>query len=192
VTRESGMPAGLDELAVPPEAADLPVPRYVDCFIRDAEDRAEAYVGGTGPESFIPSDIRYAFQVLQWLMRSGALARGASFLEWGSGQGLVAILASMLGLQALGVEIDAGLVKEAEALAVRFDAPARFVHGSYNPATPGMDIHTADRRDAVYVYPWPGEEGFFLRLFAATAPANALLLMCLGPEDIRVFRKKAG
>ncbi|NLG34225.1 MAG: hypothetical protein GX548_02600 [Lentisphaerae bacterium] len=189
--REPGLPAGLEALAVPPEAGDLPVPRYVDCFIRDAEDRAEAYGDNAGGGSFVPSDVRYAFQVLQWLLRAGALSPGSSFLEWGSGQGLVSILASMSGLDATGVEMDEALVKEAAALAARFDARARFVHGSYNPATPGLDIHTARQRDAVYVYPWPGEEGFFLRLFNGTAPAGALLLMCLGPEDIRVYRKTA-
>ena len=42
----------------------------------------------------------------------------------------------------------------------------------------------------VYVYPWPGEEPFFLRLFAETADAGAFLLACLGPEDVRVVRKK--
>jgi hypothetical protein len=189
--RDPGMTAGLERVEVPPEAGDLPVPHFVDLFIRDAEDRAEDYGERAGNGSFVPSDARYAFQVLQWLVRTGALAKGASFLEWGSGQGLVAILASLLGLDAEGVEIDEPLVREAVALAARYDAPARFIHGSYDPATPGMKVLTAAKRNAVYVYPWPREEGFFLQLFAATAPAAALLLMCLGPEDIRVYRRKA-
>ncbi len=184
------MPPGLERMEIPSAAGDLPVPHFVDCFIRDAEDRAEGYGDRAGNGSFIPSDARYAFQVLQWLLRTGALAKGAAFLEWGSGQGLAAILASLLGLDAAGVENDEHLVRESAALALRYDASARFVHGSYDPATPGMTILTAAKRDAVYVYPWPGEEGFFLQLFASTAPAGALLLMALGPEDIRVCRRK--
>ena len=185
------IPAGLEPLPIPFEAGDLPVPHYVDCFVQDAEERAEEYGDELGGGSFVPSDIRYAYQVLQWLIRQRHLAAGADFLEWGSGQGLVTILASFLGLQATGVELDARLVRESKELAQRYESAAAFAHGTYNPATPGVTLYTAAKRNAVYVYPWPGEEGFFLRQFAHTAPAGALLLMCLGPEDIRAYRQKA-
>lgn len=184
------MPAGLERVEVPPEAGDLPVPRFVDAFIRDAEDRAEEYGGRAGQGLFVPGDYRYAFQILQWLLRMPALPKGAAFLEWGSGQGMVAILASLLGYEAVGVEIDEALVRESRELAARYDAKARFEQGSYDPAVPGLEVFTAKKRDVVYVYPWPGEEPFFLRLFGGTAEAGAFLLMCLGPEEIRVYRKK--
>lgn len=35
------IPVHLEPIPVPPEAGDLPVPHYVDCFIRDAEQAAE-------------------------------------------------------------------------------------------------------------------------------------------------------
>ena len=187
----SATPDGLERLEVPASVGDFPVPRYVDFFIRDAEDRAEAYwdLAGKGG-SFVPGDGRYAYQVLGWLLRSGWLKAGASFLEWGSGQGMVGMLASFWGLEAMGVEIDSTLVEEAKSLARRYDSPARFIHGSYNPADAPATVVTAAKRDVAYVYPWPGEEDFFLRLFDSTASPGALLLMCLGPEDIRVYRKK--
>ena len=162
---EACIPAGLEAVPVPAAAGDLPVPHYVDAFIRDAEDRAEEYGDRAGKGLFVPGDYRYAFQILQWLLRTKAAAHGAAFLEWGSGQGMVTILAALLGYDACGVEIDAGLVKEYRELAAR-------------------------QRAAVYVYPWPGEEPFFLRLFDETADPGAFLLMCLGPEDIRLYRKK--
>ena len=190
--RERGMPEGPERVAVPPEAGELPVPRFVDCFIRDAEDRAEEYGARPGNGLFFPGDYRYAFQILQWLLRTKAAAKGASFLEWGSGQGMVTILAALLGFDAAGVEIDEALVKESRELAGRYGVLARFEHGSYDPNTSGMKVFTAKKRAVVYVYPWPGEEPFFLRLFDETAPAGAHLLMCLGPEDIRVYRKKGG
>ena len=189
MTRDLVIPAGLERVDIPPEAGDLPVPHFVDLFIRDAENRAEEYDARVGSGSFIPSDTRYAFQVLQWLLRTGALNRGAALLEWGSGQGVLAIFASLLGLNAVGVEIDEVLVREATALAARYDSKARFVHGSYDAATPGLPVYTAAKRQTVYVYPWPGEERYFLHLFQATAGVGALLLMSLGPEDIRVLRK---
>lgn len=190
MVRNHTIPRGLERVEVPPEAGDLPVPRFVDCFIRDAEDRAEEYSGRAGKGLFIPGDYRYAFQVLLWLLRTKAVDKGAAFLEWGSGQGMVAILASLLGYEAVGVEIDAALVKDSRELAARYEASARFEHGSYDPNTQNLKVFTAQKRAAVYVYPWPGEEPFFLQLFSETARAGAFLLMCLGPEDIRVYRKK--
>ena len=117
MTLDACMPPGLEAVPVPAAAGDLPVPHYVDAFIRDAEDRAEELGDRAGGGRFIPGDYRYAFQVLQWLLREKALAPGAAFLEWGSGQGMVAILAALLGYDACGVEIDAGLVKESRELA---------------------------------------------------------------------------
>jgi predicted O-methyltransferase YrrM len=192
MAREPAIPRGLERIEVPSEAGNLPVPFFVDSFIRDAEDRAEEYGDRAGKGSFVPSDARYAFQVLLWLLRSGAARKGGSFLEWGSGQGMAAILASLVGFDATGVEIDATLVKEAAMLARRYGARAAFVHGSYDPGTPCMRVVGAEGRDLVYVYPWPGEEGYFLRLFDSTAKAGGLLLMGLGPEDVRVYRKKGG
>ena len=186
------MPDPLERVSVPPEAGDLPVPRFVDCFIRDAEDRAEEYGDRAGKGLFVPGDYRYAFQILQWLLRTKAADKGAAFLEWGSGQGMVTILAALLGYDAVGVEIDEALVRESRELAARYDAPARFEQGSYDKATPGLKVFTAKKRAVVYVYPWPGEEPFFLQLFTETAGPGAFLLMCLGPEDIRVYRKKGG
>jgi predicted O-methyltransferase YrrM len=179
----------LQRVDLPPGAGDLPVPHYVDCFIRDAEDRAEEYDGRAGLERFIPSDCRYAYQVLLWLQQTAATAPGAAFLEWGSGQGMVTILASRAGYSAMGVEINEELLQEARRLAERYDAPARFVHGTYDKTVAGLKVFAADKQAVVYVYPWPGEESFFLRLFSATADPGAFLLVNLGPEDIHVYRK---
>lgn len=190
--RTTAIPSGLAPVEVPLAVGDLPVPRFVDCFIRDAEDRAETLGERAGNGLFVPGDSRYAFQILQWLLQTKAVAAGAAFLEWGSGQGMATILASLLGYDAVGVEIDATLVQESRELAARYDTRARFEHGSYEPGRPGLKVVAAKNRAVVYVYPWPGEEPEFLRRFDATADAGAYLLTCLGPEDIRVYRKKGG
>lgn len=186
------IPKGLERLAIPAEAGELPVPQFIACFIRDAENRAEELGEQAGGGLFVPGDYRYAFQVLQWLMRAQRVRPGASFLEWGSGMGMVAIVASLLGFAAVGVEIDFALVKEARELAARYDASARFEHGSYDPGTAGLPVFSAAGQSVVYVYPWPGEESFFLQRFADSADAGTCLLMGLGPEDIRLFQRSAG
>lgn len=189
---EFAIPPELERVAVPAAAGDLPVPRFVDSFIRDAEDRAEQYGGEVGLGRFVPGDIRYVFQVLHWLLRTQRAPPGAAFLEWGSGQGLATILAGTLGYDAMGVELDETLVKESRELAGRYDVRVRFAHGSYDPLVPGRQTFTAAKRAAVYAYPWPGEEPRLLQLFAATADAGAFLLLGLGPEDVRVYRKREG
>jgi len=112
MTGDYAIPAELERIAVPPEVGDLPVPRFVDRFLDDAADRAETYDARVGNGRCVPGDARYAFQILQWLLRTGATAKGAAFLEWGSGQGMATILAALLGYDAVGVEIDEVLVKE--------------------------------------------------------------------------------
>ncbi len=184
------IPAALAPVELPPEAGDVPVPRYVDCFLDDAEDRVEELEARMRNGRFVPGDCRYAYQVLAWLLGTGRIRPGAAFLEWGSGQGMVTILAALLGYAATGVEIDEALVQEARELAGRYDAPARFEHGTYDARAAGLKVITAKKRTVVYVYPWPGEEPFFLQLFAETAPSGAWLLMGLGPADIRVFRRR--
>ena len=144
--QDFAIPSGLERVAVPPEAGDLPVPRFVDCFIRDAEDRAEGYGDRAGKGLFVPGDGRYAFQILQWLLRTKAVCPGAAFLEWGSGQGMATILAALLGYDAVGVEIDAELVKESRELAARYDVKARFEHGTYDASRPGLKVVAARRR----------------------------------------------
>lgn len=60
MVRDLTIPKGLERVDIPPEASELPVPYFVDVFIRDAENRAEEYGDRVGSGSFIPSDTRYA------------------------------------------------------------------------------------------------------------------------------------
>jgi len=183
---------GLEELPIPAEWADDDIPHGVDALIADAEDGAWALEQGAGGGRFVASDYRWAWQVLRRWRAEGAVAAGARFLEWGSGQGTVTLLAALLGMRAEGVDRDARLVEAARALAERHGVPgARFRRASY-AALPGDRLPVADAtgRDVVYVYPWPGEEEFFLALFEAGAAPGARLLMALGPLEARAFRKK--
>lgn len=179
---------GLTEHPIPPETADIDVPHYIESFIRDADDAALEFEHQTGLENFVQSDYRYAFQVLCWLLRTQKAVKGAPFLEWGSGQGMVSILASLLGYAATGVELHPALIREAKRLSSRFEVNVRWIHGSFRQNPPATFV-SAEGFRIVYVYPWPGEEAYFHNLFAATAPENAYLLFYLGPEDIRLFQK---
>lgn len=183
---------------IPADWDDTEVPHFVDTLLDEAIDRAHELEELRAPASpaapldpFVAGDYRYAYQVLVQLLRHRLVAPRATWLEWGSGQGMTTVLAAMLGFRATGVELDLSLVREARALAERYDVPAaRFIHGSYRPAGRHLPVLTAAGRDLVYVYPWPGEESFFLRLFEDTASSGALLLVATGPLAISAFRKQ--
>jgi len=144
-------------------------------------------------------------------LRSQALARGPVFCDWGSGLGGVCIVAALNGFESYGVEIDPGLVAAARTLTSDLELPVTFVEGSF--LQPGDDLLVTDPRlrtrlvfdtqvwrqlglrpvdcDVVFSYPWPGDEGFIERVFAARAKPDALLLTFHDCDRILAQRKLA-
>ena len=82
---------------------------------------------------FVPSDFEPVYQALDAIVE-GNLASGDVFCEWGSGFGVVAMLAQLLEFQTYGIEIEDSLVTGARQLAEEFDLPVDFVTGSFVPA----------------------------------------------------------
>ena len=180
---------GLERVALPLEWADDEIPRDVEALIEDAEREGAEWEGAEG--RFVASDYRWAWQVLRRLREEGLARPGGQFLEWGSGLGMVTILASLMGFDALGVELDPRLAAAAKRLARRHGASgrARFVRGSYEKIPgKGVPVVGARGQDVVYAYPWPGEEAGFRERFAAQAKPGALLLLALGPLDMEAWR----
>ena len=194
------------------ELGDEPLPEEVERFLQDATERIEAFIAGRGSEpvvGFVPCDFVMTYRALAGIRRRH-LAAGDTFLEWGSGFGVVADLAAMLGFEASGIEIEAELVEEAETLAAEYDLPATFVHGSFIPTGAddlvddlgefsfireggpdgyeelGLDL---DDFDVVFVYPWPGEAHVGLDIFDEYAGRGSLLVSYRGVEEIRMHRK---
>ena len=142
--------------------------------------------------SFIPADYRAAYDALRRLR-----ARAHSFLELGSGAGVITILADLLGFEAYGIEIEPELVQIARDLAQASDSNATFEEGSFVPVdfrdsvelldgdfltvTEGADAYgelgmeIADY-DLVYAYPWPGEEDWIEELVRREAGLHTALL----------------
>jgi hypothetical protein len=122
------------------------------------------------------------------------------------------MLAALHGFDACGIEIQRDLVEQARKLASDFSISAEFVVGSLIPecadvmvsqlddvayvdtnapsgyAELGMDM---DDFDLIYVFPWPGEEHFYERLFDKYAAAGALLLSYHGVEGVRLKRRQS-
>ena len=148
-------------------------------------------------------------------VRDEGLALGDRFIEWGSGFGVASSLASLLGFEATGIELEEGLVEIAEKLAEKHQTGAEFIATTYIPEgfisydhVGGSDIvpddsfgHQAeapryddmdiglDEIDVFFVYPWPGEQEMMLKLFDSVASEDALLIAYYGDQEICLYRR---
>ena len=139
----------------------------------------------------------------------GLRGGGRRFLEWGSGMGVITIMADLLGFEACGIELDAALVEVARDLARRAGSGARFAAGSFIPAGYEWKPEDGDGRmgtigdgapayeeigrpleefDLVYVFPWPGEEPLMLDLMRRRGGAGARLLMNGSSRGLELYR----
>ena len=138
-----------------------------------------------------------------------------TILEWGSGLGVVTIMANRLGFNAFGIEAEPDLVKLAEGLATKYGARPRFVVGSFIPAefeenyqageefgrtlttaTPAYEELDMELRDfdLVYAFPWPDEHGIYRSIMQRHASRNALYMRYDAREGLSLTRvhKRAG
>jgi hypothetical protein len=187
------------------------VPADVRSFLREADRRIEQFQRSSRVPAFVPSDFEGTYSVLHALMDAN-LAPGNLFCEWGSGFGVVACLAAMLGFDAMGIEIDGELVDEAQQLADDFGLSVEFMRGSFIPkggevfAQVGdgfswLTIEESDSHDefgldpddfnVIFAYPWPDEEGVTETLFERYAGKGAVLVTYHGSDDFRLRRKKS-
>lgn len=195
---------------------DIPVsrlPREIEDFLEEANQRIEAFIANRSVRisGFVPSDFDCVYQALEALADQ-ELATGNVFCEWGSGFGVVAMLAAALEFDAYGIEIERSLVEEARQLAEDLDLPVDFVEGSFIPEDgesiveelftgeyAWLDSHADEAYselgmsprdfDVIYAFPWPGEEEIISRLFEEFAAVGALLLTFGQIEGVRVRRK---
>ena len=143
--------------------------------------------------SFVSSDYEEAFRVLAHLR-----GRVRTFLEWGSGLGIVTLTASSLGYEAYGIEAEPKLVEMSRELADRYFLEAHFAVGNFIPddyqwnpdfgeealrsgleIEPGYDSldMTLGDFDLVYVFPWPDEQEFCTDIMKQCGDRGAFLLI---------------
>lgn len=135
--------------------------------------------------------------------------RVQTVLEWGSGLGVMTIMADRLGFDAYGIELEPDLVKLAEGLAEKYGARPKFVVGSFIPAefeedlqageefvrtpttaTPAyaeLDMELRDF-DLVYAFPWPDEHGIYRSIMQRHASRQALYMRYDAREGLSLTR----
>jgi hypothetical protein len=159
---------------------------------------------GAAFHAFVPGDYPAAAAALIRLR-----PHAESFIELGSGVGVIAITAALLGYDAAGIEIDPWLVDRSSELAAEFGAEVGFAAGSFVPPTFQDEVdreqteiptildgpsgyaelgRDLDDFDLVYAFYWPGLEDLFFELMRQHGRRGALLLTYGGLEGYRVWR----
>ncbi|HEX5138048.1 MAG TPA: hypothetical protein VFY93_13815 [Planctomycetota bacterium] len=195
-----------------PQPREAALPRRVLSLITEAERRVASILERRTPPGFVCSEFQRVGLAIQGIADAN-LATGTACCEWGSGLGVVALMAACQGFNACGIEIDADLVDAATVFAADLGLDVEFVCGTFVP--PGGEDLTdvpqefgwlsaagacghellgvdPDEFDLVFAYPWPGEEEVLENLFERFAGDSALLLTFNGLEDLQLRRKVAG
>ena len=157
---------------------------------------------------FVAADYGQVFRALLSLR-----AKALTFLEFGSGLGVIAIMASRLGFRAYGIESESRLVGMSCQLAEKYGSDAQFATGNFIPQdykwTPtygdgdfrtalddasGYDELDMELRDfdLVYAYPWPEEYPFYQDIVRQCGGHNTLLLTYDVREGMQLDRCQRG
>ena len=187
------------------------IPPDVLRFLREADQRIEDFQVWSRVPAFVPCDFEGTYRQLRSLADSN-LTRGMRFCEWGSGFGVAACLAALVGFDSCGIEIDGELVSHAQQLADDFEIEVEFVRGSFIPRGGEQRVHDAgnyswfttdsdsayeeldldaDDMDVIFAYSWPDEELVVGELFDRYAGVGAMLMSYHGGDEFRYRRKKA-
>jgi len=211
----------IEELAI--NLGNKPLPTKAAAYLAEANRRIDRlFESGRNKRMprFIPSDAPAIYNALDFLTRED-LPLGRVYCEWGSGYGIGACFAALLGYEAYGIEIEEELVHSSEKLADDFDIKIQIINSDYMPegfecgnGIGGAELvrpeqqafgqenfddvaryegmdHGLDEVDLFFIYPWPGEQEFVQEFFHAVAADGAILLAYYGENDLCAYRKTA-
>ncbi len=134
--------------------------------------------------------------------------RVQTVLEWGSGLGVVTIMASRMGFEAYGIEAEMELVEYSKEFAQTYGPQARFAQGSFVPDEFQWDpskgdvfqtiidvpsaYHEFDMElrdfDLVYAYPWPEEIMLYHSILRQLGRPNSLFMHYDAREGLNLAR----
>ena len=172
------------------------------CLWEQADKIWEREDGSPDFAAYVSADYMAVYEQLK-------LLRGQveTFLEWGSGLGVVTIMASRMGFDASGIEAESKLVDYSTDLADAFSSTAQFAHGSFipdefvwDPSQGDESERTAidlpdgygqldlelDDMDLVYAYPWPTEHPLYHNILNQFGAPNVKLLTYDAREGIGI------
>ena len=140
-------------------------------------------------DQFEPADGRICWNLLNSVKQQVFTDHNAIFCEWGSGLGLVTLIASTIGLDATGIEIEGELVDLACEFSIQHAIPASFIHASIYPEDNAGPVFDYGNVDLFFAYPWPGEITKMMNLFNRVAAGGAVLVCYHGGQNFRVHQR---
>ena len=188
--RAISMDVSLDDSKL--SASDLALLKEFGELWNRAEAIWDSYQQHSAFESYVSADYHAVFHALISLRE-----QKSRFIEWGSGLGVVTIMADRLGYEAVGIEAKDLLVDFALDLADDFQSEAEFSVGSFIPDRFEWDPASGDESirtiidipdgydqlgielrdfDLVYSYPWPTEHALYHNVMREFADPNSVLL----------------
>lgn len=204
------------------DLSDRIIPKNVATFLKEANRRIDVLFDTERNKpmpKYIPGDADLLYAALSFLTKED-IPLGRVYCEWGSGFGLGACMAAMLGYEAYGIEIEPYLVEMSKDLAEDMGIDVEILEGSYIPegfdsyggvggeelVKPGEMFggvedgyvpfyegmpYGTDEIDLFFVYPWPTEQEFMQEMFDAVAADGAILLAYYGDGEMCAYRKTA-
>ncbi len=170
----------------------------------EADDFWERHKNARAFHGYVGADYLTVYESLAQLTGSAL-----TVLEWGSGLGVVTIMASRMGFEAYGIEVEPGLVRYSERLAQEYGPNARFAQGSFIPdgfewnpaegdnvyrtiidapsAYDDLDMKLRDF-DLIYAYPWPDEHTLYHNIMREFGREGSLLLSYDAREGMELVR----
>ncbi len=198
------------------------IPNDVATMLAEADRRCDDFFGaGLGRRfpRYLPSDPAIVHAAMISLKEAGYI-RGNVFCEWGCGFGVATCMASLIGYEAYGIEIEPVLADLASQLADDHNIPVEILctsylpegyeecdgiggkdllppeattsHGEFIDTAPSYDGLDPGEVDVFFVYPWPGQEELMMDLFSAVSTEDAILLIYLGDREIAAYRRSVG
>lgn len=171
---------------------------------REAEQIWDSSDTTTPFQGYVSADYPVVFDALRSLK-----GQVLSVLEWGSGLGVVTIMASRLGFDAYGIEVEPELLDYSTNFATRFGPHAQFAEGSFIPEEFHWQPHRGDEIqqtrtdvdsaylaldmelrdfDLVYAYPWPEEYNLFRNIVKSCGNPQGLFMSFDVREGLKLER----
>ncbi|MGC6426431.1 MAG: hypothetical protein ACON5H_05470 [Akkermansiaceae bacterium] len=197
-----------------------PIPDEIAELLHESGRRCDEFfqsdLGRRYPR-YLPSKAELVYAAMAHLKEHGQIS-GEVFCEWGCGFGIATCMASLLGFEAYGIEIEEELAERAAKLAHDLEIPVDILCTSFLPigyeecegiggkdllkpesttsrgevsdTTPLYDGLDPGEIDLFFAYPWPGQEEFLMDLFEAVSHEDAILLIYHSSGEICAYRRE--
>ena len=114
---------------------DDPLPVDIENFLIEADKRIDELFDterNRRVPRFIPSNAGLLYRHLSAILTED-ICLGNNYCEWGSGYGVGVCLATMLGFNSFGIEIEPSLVSSSKALANELEIDVNILESDYMP-----------------------------------------------------------